>query len=130
MKSLLESQQSKSEDGWKNLGDPFMLGREFKDRTQSELKQQFGLSFVEGLLALNSRKWSNPIESSFGLHLVKVNQIQQANVLPLIEVRQQVLDDYERAQRKDAYKKYLQSLAKKYPLLMEDNQSTSLENEK
>ena len=57
---------------WSTLGEPFILGREFKERAPSDLLRTFGETFTAGLQRAALKTWT-PLSSSFGEHLVYVD---------------------------------------------------------
>ena len=56
------------------LGDPFLLGAHFPALNERELAARFGPGFAATALALEPGRWSEPIASSYGLHLVWVHE--------------------------------------------------------
>ncbi|MGZ3444026.1 MAG: peptidylprolyl isomerase [Polyangia bacterium] len=69
------------------LGDPFLRGRRFAQVSARELAGVFGEPFADAVAALPDDRWSAPIESSFGLHLVRVSARTAARPATLDEVR-------------------------------------------
>ncbi|MBM4334690.1 MAG: peptidyl-prolyl cis-trans isomerase [Deltaproteobacteria bacterium] len=55
-------------------GDPFLLGHSPSDRSQAELSRSFGAAFAIAVFALEPGQVSEPIESPYGLHLVRVHE--------------------------------------------------------
>ena len=53
-------------------GDRLLLGDTFADQDEQALTNLFGASFAQAVLALPVGRWSGPVESGYGLHLVKV----------------------------------------------------------
>ena len=73
-------------------GDPFLLAGQVPLRRLPDLAHQFGRAFAEAVATAAPHAWSEPIESSYGLHLVWVHE-QRAEAVPLLdEVRAQVVD--------------------------------------
>jgi len=86
------------------LGDPFLAGRAWTLRTQSEIASIFGPAFAEELLKLpaEAKAWHGPIQSSFGLHLVSVSAQAAARDLTLDEVRPRVRQAWLEQRRHEA----------------------------
>ncbi len=61
---------------WKTLGDPFMLNREYRLASYPDVAKSFGPQFAQAMFALDpqNRKFQGPIESAFGLHLVRIGE--------------------------------------------------------
>jgi len=55
-------------------GDAFLLGHALPARTQAELERDFGAVFARAVFALEPGRVSEPIASSYGLHLVVVHE--------------------------------------------------------
>lgn len=116
--------QCQPDTGWRSLGDPFMLGPVFEDRSTRELAQLFGTAFVERLTTHSTSGWRGPISSPFGWHLVSVDSLTLPGPAELDQVRDLVLYDYRMAQRQLAYEQYLADLANKYPVVLESDSQT------
>lgn len=74
-------------EGASGLGDPFLLGAQLPPRTQAELAASFGEGFARAVAGLPAGRWSGPIESSFGLHRVFVQERTPGRAAHLEEVR-------------------------------------------
>jgi peptidyl-prolyl cis-trans isomerase C len=96
------------------LGDPFLHGTTFTQRTASEITNLFGADFVRSLAAVTPENWSGPVASSFGLHLVRVTQREPSRDARLDEVRAAVHRDWEEQRRSDAQQAALQRLREQY----------------
>ncbi len=59
-------------------------------QTEQGLQSQFGSDFATAVMALRPGSWSEPVPSDYGHHLVWVHEFQEARVLPLEAVRDQV----------------------------------------
>ena len=57
------------------LGDAFPFGHVFGGSSAGDLERSFGADFAIGAFALPVAVWSEPIESAYGLHLVRVEEI-------------------------------------------------------
>jgi len=56
------------------LGDPLLLASDLPPSTPSRLAARLGARFAEAVSALPTGRWSEPIPSSYGLHLVWVHE--------------------------------------------------------
>jgi peptidyl-prolyl cis-trans isomerase C len=72
------------------LGDPFLLGNHLPWHTRQGLHRTFGGPFAEAAVALEPGVWSEPIRSSYGWHLVWVDDTRPSEVPPLAAVRDRV----------------------------------------
>jgi hypothetical protein len=72
------------------LSDPFPLGSRLVAYTETQLTGRFGKSFADRVLALEPGDWAGPLESPYGLHLVRVEEQSPARLAPLEEVRHSI----------------------------------------
>ena len=94
--------------GWKRLGDPFMLARTYADRTDTEIAGLFGTGFADAMAALPSGGWRGPVESTYGMHLVRVRGRTASRAPRLDEVGDRISADlreeHRRARGRAAYR--------------------------
>jgi hypothetical protein len=83
-------------------GDVFALGAAFHGQSERALAKIFGPDFAATVINLESGRWSAPVRSSYGVHLVWVTGKEAARVPALADVRARVLRAY-RAERHAAY---------------------------
>ncbi len=76
------------------LGDPFLSGHRVRGASRSRLAARLGPDFARAALELPVGRWSGPIESAFGVHLVWLHAREPSRVPPLAEVRKRVLEDW------------------------------------
>ncbi len=81
---------------------PFLPGYKFVRQSGEQLSRRFGYEFTKNLeaLDLSSNKWFGPIGSTYGQHLVWIDEIELERDAVLSEVRSELVRDLER----DAYK--------------------------
>jgi len=72
------------------LGDPFLRGREFRLHSQAELASIFGAPFADAVMKQPENTWSDPIRSTFGLHVVRVTEKRPGTEPVLTNVRDRV----------------------------------------
>jgi hypothetical protein len=91
------------------LGDRTLAPRAYQLALQSEIARDFGDEFARQVASLPVGKWSGPVYSPFGAHLVKIDARVDARLPELAEIRDKVLREYlakKREQQKNlAYKK-------------------------
>lgn len=88
-------------DAGSGLGDPFARGARIGPATEAELTRIFGPTFAAAALALPPRQWSAPIASSYGLHIVWVDERLAGAPPPFETVRGQLLHAWLRQRRAD-----------------------------
>jgi hypothetical protein len=102
------------------LGDRLLIETEFNDETEQAISGAFGPDFARAVFALETGAWSGPIQSGYGLHLVRVSRLQEARLLPLSEVRARVAQEWRREQEKSAKDRYLADLRSKYRIVADE----------
>jgi hypothetical protein len=116
---LLQILRRSTTTQWRALGDPHILGQSFKNRSTDEIRKGFGNRFVEQLSLQPLKNWQGPLQSNSGIHLVFIERHQEPHLLTLADVRDLVLYDYRKEQRKLAFLRYQVTLAEKYPVIMD-----------
>lgn len=101
------------------LGDPFLLGRSFDALPRSEVAALFGEPFAAGVMELAIGRWSGPIESGYGAHLVRVTQRTPERRPDLDEVRDAVRREWESAERQNAHERFYAGLLARYAVRFE-----------
>ncbi len=97
------------EEDWKSSSDPFMAGLSFTRLAQPAVQRDFGTAFATALFALpDSPDWQGPVNSAFGVHLIRLTDIS-AEYLPdfaeiQIEVETVWLDEAKRVENSRALK--------------------------
>jgi peptidyl-prolyl cis-trans isomerase C len=115
----LSKLENASSESALSRGDPFMLGRRFADRSETDLAGLFGPSFAKEVSTLPAGVWSGPIESSYGAHLVRVERITPSTIPPLEVVRDRVRLDLLQLRREEANRAMVRKLSEKYKVEIE-----------
>jgi len=101
------------------LGDPFLLGEEFRGVSPSKLTSIFGEDFSKRIAAMETGRWQGPISSGFGQHFVFIGE-RISGGSPLLDVvRPAVRREWANAQRLEAERKLYASLREHYEIVME-----------
>jgi hypothetical protein len=101
------------------LGDPFLLGEEFRAMSRSDVGRTFGEGFARQLSAVEAGRWQGPIPSSFGLHFVFIEERVKGSVPPLAGIREAVLRQWLNARRIEAEQKLYCTLRDRYQIVVE-----------
>lgn len=96
------------------LGDPFLRGRTMGPATRAEIDSQLGPGFAERLAGIPDGRWSGPVTSSFGQHLVRMDERDAGGVPSLAEVRAAVRHDWLEAQREEARRARMDELRRRW----------------
>ncbi len=114
--ALLYRVQGSDEAAWEDIGDAFMLPRDFIDIGRSQLGRLFGEDFATSLFALDTGSWQGPVPSGYGYHLVFLYEIHDAEPIPFNESRPRVLQDWQRDRFKQTEKDLLEELKSRYEI--------------
>jgi hypothetical protein len=109
------------------LGDSTMLESVFTEMSAQDLDRIFGGEFGAAVLALTPGKWSGPIESGYGLHLLKVTHRTESRIPDLTEVGQRVIADMRYEGRKAAEDQFYAEIAPRYQTLYDEAALSALE---
>jgi hypothetical protein len=103
------------------LGDPTLVGYEFRPAPQSAIARSFGNAFAHEIVELEPGVWTGPLYSALGGHLVLVTDRRKERLPALAEIRAEVEREYlvqRRRELKDmAYRKILEG----YEVVMEQS---------
>jgi PPIC-type PPIASE domain len=69
------------------LGDRIMLPSDIERSSRSQIAREFGDGFADAVSALEPGRWSGPIASGYGAHLVFVRERTESRLPSLEEVR-------------------------------------------
>jgi hypothetical protein len=114
--ALLESSPGRD---LSHLGLSTMLPPQMALSTLTYVSRTFGSQFAQDVAKLPVASWSGPVASSFGLHLVRVDDKTEAILPPLDDVRAAVLRDWTASKRGEISGEYLASLKEKYKVVFE-----------
>ena len=102
------------------LGDTFMMQYDFVQETPFEVERLFGKGFTEELFTLGTNTWQGPIESGYGLHLVRISKKVDSGMPELASVVGKVRTDLMFEQRKKMNKEIYEKFKQRYEIVIED----------
>lgn len=105
-----------------SLGDQFLLGNDLAIMGLPKLRDMFGEQFISALMdevIANDRYdkigvWLGPLPSAYGLHLVKVTELEGESYRAFNEVKNSLVADYVRELESQALTTYIAKLRDKY----------------
>ena len=107
-------------EGWRALGRPFMLARQYGPRSQVQLAELFGTDFANRLIDGQAPgNWWGPVRSSYGLHLVQTVVVLPERAPTLAEVREKVIADLREARLKDSEARAWEDIRARYSVSMD-----------
>jgi len=101
------------------LGDPFLLGEQFRGVSPSKVASLFGESFAKQISVLETSRWQGPISSGFGQHFVFISERVSGSLPPLDAVRPAVHREWANTRRLEAEQKLYASLRNRYEIVVE-----------
>ena len=101
-------------------GDSFMLQYDFVQETPFEVERLFGKGFAEELFTLGINTWQGPIESGYGLHLVRVSEKVDSRMPELASVIDKVRTDLMFERRQKMNKEIYEKFKERYEIVVED----------
>jgi hypothetical protein len=121
VKALLAELGSKNKDtiDIEKRGDTFLLPSRFEKTSAAETARLFGEDFATQLATIELGEWAGPIESSYGLHLVRVDARVPGAAPPLASVRDSVLRDFLNDRRKQELDAQYSKLRARYTVVVE-----------
>ena len=98
---------------------PGLLPSHFEDASETSIIGQFGDSFKQKLFELEAGQWTGPVESPFGAHLIRIEEMADSRVPGLAEIRN-VVQRYWLANRRETAQQVLfDELRAKYTITIE-----------
>jgi PPIC-type PPIASE domain len=101
------------------LGDPFLLGEEFRSISESEVANTFGENFAKQIAAVDVGRWQGPFLSGFGLHFVFVDERTPGSLPALAAVRQAIHKEWLNERRLESEKAFYRKLRDRYEIIVE-----------
>jgi hypothetical protein len=104
-----------------DFGDRLLVDSEIVDADMQSVAGQFGREFADAVFTLKPGAWNGPIESGYGLHLVRVSEVKPGKRRAFSEVKTQVLEYWREQRQRSDNEKYFASLLKKYDVVVDDS---------
>jgi len=102
-----------------DLGDRFMLAYDYRLQAPAEVQRSFGSGFAEELLVTDVG-WQGPIGSGYGIHLVNITERVESRVPEYEEVRDRLVNDFNRMRRDRANEALYEGLSEGYTIEIDD----------
>jgi hypothetical protein len=102
-------------------GDTSLLEPVLAGVTERDLEGMLGERFAGRVAELSPGEWSGPIESAYGLHLVRLESREEGRVPELDEIRAEVEREWEHARRVEVETRFYGSLRDRYRVIIEED---------
>ena len=101
-------------------GDSFMMQYDFVQETPFEVERLFGKGFTNQLFKTETNTWQGPIESGYGLHLVRISEKIDSRMPELASVIDKVRTDLMFEQKKMMNEEIYKKFKERYEIVVED----------
>ena len=102
------------------LGDGIPLPYQFEASSTREIASMFGPDFANELLTLPVDEWTGPVPSGYGLHLVRITDLQAGRDPELDEVRAFVEREWSAERRQQVKENFYDSFLERYTVTIEE----------
>jgi len=116
----LDRRQGRFDPG--ELGDATALPREMALSSVDEIARVFGDDFARQVARLEPGRWSGPVPSGYGWHLVRVGERSEGGSKALAEVREAAQREWLAARNKELVDSTYARLRGKYSIVIEGTQ--------
>ncbi len=111
---------------WRLLGQPFMLQREYIERTKGDIGETFGVAFMNYLFGSNAlQAWGQPVRSAYGWHLVFIEDRRDEKQLSFEDAADRVARAWILQQEHIAREQAWRDLRTKYSISLAPVSSTA-----
>ena len=118
-KLLVQLQAAAGPAGPASAGDPTLLPAEMVSASPQAIANAFGAEFAQQIDEAPVGQWAGPIESAFGLHVVRVEERVAGRSPTLAEIRPTVLREWQSEERRRQNSSFLAALRDKYEIRVE-----------
>ena len=102
------------------LGDRLLVEAEFRNADRQTVASAFGPRFAEAVFALRPGAWHGPVESGYGLHLVRVSEKDLGRRRDFAEVRAEVVERWREQKQRESEAGFFERLMEKYDVVLDD----------
>jgi len=102
-----------------SLGDTIMLDSTFRKRSPDEIARILGNQFADELFSTSEMGWQGPIASTFGLHLVYIEERTASKMPEFANLREEVKNDFMYDRKKQVVDTAYNAAKSKYTILVE-----------
>ncbi len=111
------------------LGDMLMLPNVVEDVSEEQLARTFGTAFRDAVISLAVGRWEGPVESGFGLHLVKITRLGPSRIPKWTAVRDRIASDMQYENRRAAEDQFYAEVLPRYQVVYSEGLGTLLGGE-
>jgi hypothetical protein len=105
--------------GGEAVGDPTLLPEGLENASSQAIDNTFGAGFAARLAELTPGKWSDPVPSGFGLHLIRIDATTPGELPPLEKIRPIVEREWANGRRVEARAMFNAALLENFNVTVE-----------
>ena len=114
----LKSAQSPPEEAV-SLGDTIMIDTTFRKKSPIEVARTLGKQFADELFSASEMGWQGPMMSTFGLHLVYIEERIASKMPEFANLREDVKNDFMYNRKKEVIDSAYNAAKSRYTILVE-----------
>ncbi len=99
-------------------GDSVMLESVYQNISTAQIARLFGMKFVKALDELPQHKWTGPVKSGYGVHLVYIEKKEERHPATLKELESKVRLDFRVEAQKKSIDDFYKELKLKYDIVI------------
>jgi hypothetical protein len=116
---LAELRAGRGREEPQQMGDPTLLPPALREASPQEIMNTFGSEFAQQVEEAPVGQWSGPLQSGFGLHVVRVDAREPGRLPTLDEIRPIVVREWQAENRRTSNEALLATLRGKYDVRVE-----------
>jgi parvulin-like peptidyl-prolyl isomerase len=99
-------------------GDPFMFQDHYNERTEQQVAEVFGLEFTATLFSAPIKRWSGPLASGLGWHIVWIEDVQTGEARPYEDAEAEVRERWSFEQREAVKRASFEAMLARYEVVL------------
>ena len=103
------------------LGDRVSIKSEFRNADARAVANQFGAKFAARVFELAPGSWQGPLESTQGVHLVRITERVPGELRPFEQVRDQIVEMWQAQSQRENEERTFTELLKKYQVVPDES---------
>lgn len=104
-------------------GDPFMYQDYYAAQTEAQVAQVFGSDFAKTLFSSATQRWSGPLASGLGWHIVRAEELKPGEVPSYEDVEAEVRERWMFEQRDAAKLAAFEAMLARYEVVLPDKET-------
>ena len=107
----------------RDYGDRLMLRPAYQNVSQAEIAKLFGSEFARAVTLLEPGLFSGPIESGYGVHLVRLDEVMFRPPPTFDSVRARIRETWTAEKINDLSERFISELMDRYEIIIEDGEA-------